>query len=62
MGRLPDSQLSHKRWVFVDRVLREGEHVKVMIAECNADGGTLSLSTKALERTAGEEVRLSWMG
>lgn len=57
-GWLYVAQLSHERMAFVDRVMREGDDVKVMVAGRN--GRKLTLSTKALERTAGEEGTVRW--
>ncbi|KXZ42870.1 hypothetical protein GPECTOR_113g282 [Gonium pectorale] len=56
-GLLHVSQLSHDRVLVLDKVLAEGDKIKVMILSQDRDRGRVTLSTKKLEPTPGDMLR-----
>lgn len=56
-GLLHLSQISHDRITSVDKILKEGDTLKVMILSQDKDRGRVTLSTKKLEVNAGDMLR-----
>ncbi|EFJ43709.1 plastid/chloroplast ribosomal protein S1 [Volvox carteri f. nagariensis] len=56
-GLLHVSQLSHDRVLVLDKILAEGDKIKVMILSQDRDRGRVTLSTKKLEPTPGDMLR-----
>lgn len=57
VGLLHVSQISHERVVSVDKILREGDKLKVMVLSMDPQRGRVTLSTKKLEPTPGDMLR-----
>jgi len=57
VGLLHVSQISHDRIVSVDKILREGDRLKVMVLSMDQQRGRVTLSTKKLEPTPGDMLR-----
>lgn len=56
-GLLHVSQISHERVQSVEKILSEGDKLKVMILSQDRDRGRVTLSTKKLEPTPGDMLR-----
>mmetsp|Transcript_17096 Transcript_17096/g.42846 ORF Transcript_17096/g.42846 Transcript_17096/m.42846 type:complete len:435 (-) Transcript_17096:959-2263(-) len=56
-GLLHVSQISHDRITNVDKILQEGDKLKVMILSQDRDRGRVTLSTKKLEPNPGDMLR-----
>ncbi len=56
-GLLHISQISHDRILNVDKVLAEGDKIKVMILSQDRERGRVALCTKKLEPTPGDMLR-----
>lgn len=56
-GLLHISQISHDRILNVDKVLSEGDKVKVMVLSQDRERGRVALCTKKLEPTPGDMLR-----
>lgn len=56
-GLLHISQISHDRILNVDKVLAEGDAVKVMVLSQDRERGRVALCTKKLEPTPGDMLR-----
>ncbi|KAF5830247.1 plastid ribosomal protein S1 [Dunaliella salina] len=56
-GLLHVSQISHERITGVDKILQEGDKLKVMVLSQDRDRGRVTLSTKKLEPTPGDMLR-----
>ncbi|KAG2486232.1 hypothetical protein HYH03_015057 [Edaphochlamys debaryana] len=56
-GLLHVSQISHDRVLVLDKILQEGDKIKVMILSQDRDRGRVTLSTKKLEPTPGDMLR-----
>mmetsp|Transcript_30144 Transcript_30144/g.66828 ORF Transcript_30144/g.66828 Transcript_30144/m.66828 type:complete len:438 (-) Transcript_30144:933-2246(-) len=56
-GLLHVSQISHERITSVDKILREGDKLKVMILSQDKDRNRVTLSTKKLEPTPGDMLK-----
>lgn len=52
-GLLHVSQISHERVLVMDKILQEGDKIKVMILSQDRERGRVTLSTKKLEPTPG---------
>ncbi len=52
-GLLHVSQISHDRVMVMDKILQEGDKIKVMILSQDRERGRVTLSTKKLEPTPG---------
>lgn len=52
-GLLHVSQISHDRVLVLDKILQEGDKIKVMILSQDRERGRVTLSTKKLEPTPG---------
>ncbi|KAG1679620.1 hypothetical protein FOA52_006137 [Chlamydomonas sp. UWO 241] len=57
VGLLHVSQISHERIISVDKILREGDRLKVMVLSMDQQRGRVTLSTKKLEPTPGDMLR-----
>ncbi|KAG1660279.1 hypothetical protein FOA52_006746 [Chlamydomonas sp. UWO 241] len=57
VGLLHVSQISHERIISVDKILREGDRLKVMVLSMDQARGRVTLSTKKLEPTPGDMLR-----
>uniref|UniRef100_A0A7R9VTI0 S1 motif domain-containing protein n=1 Tax=Chlamydomonas euryale TaxID=1486919 RepID=A0A7R9VTI0_9CHLO len=57
VGLLHVSQISHDRIISVDKILREGDRLKVMVLSMDQQRGRVTLSTKKLEPTPGDMLR-----
>lgn len=57
VGLLHVSQISHERVVSIDKILREGDRLKVMVLSLDPQRGRVTLSTKKLEPTPGDMLR-----
>ncbi len=57
IGLLHVSQISHERIISVDKILREGDRLKVMVLSMDTQRGRVTLSTKKLEPTPGDMLR-----
>jgi small subunit ribosomal protein S1 len=57
MGLLHISQITHERLTTVEQVLQVGDKLKVMILSMDRDKGRVTLSTKKLEKEAGDMLR-----
>ncbi|GAX80819.1 hypothetical protein CEUSTIGMA_g8254.t1 [Chlamydomonas eustigma] len=57
IGLLHVSQISHDRIISVDKILREGDRLKVMVLSMDRQRGRVTLSTKKLEPTPGDMLR-----
>ena len=56
-GLLHISQISHDRIVNVEKVLAEGDRLKVMVLSQDKERGRVALCTKKLEPTPGDMLR-----
>ncbi|GFH17756.1 ribosomal protein S1 homologue [Haematococcus lacustris] len=56
-GLLHISQITQGRILSVDRILKEGDKLKVMVLSHDRDRGRVTLSTKKLEPTPGDMLR-----
>ncbi|KAG2454148.1 hypothetical protein HYH02_001184 [Chlamydomonas schloesseri] len=56
-GLLHVSQISHDRVLVLDKILQEGDKIKVMILSQDRERGRVTLSTKKLEPTPGDMLR-----
>jgi small subunit ribosomal protein S1 len=56
-GLLHISQISHDRILNVDKVLSEGDRIKVMVLSQDRERGRVALCTKKLEPTPGDMLR-----
>ena len=56
-GLLHISQISHDRIANVEKVLSEGDRIKVMILSQDREKGRVALCTKKLEPTPGDMLR-----
>lgn len=56
-GLLHISQISHDRILNVDKVLADGDRIKVMVLSQDKERGRLALCTKKLEPTPGDMLR-----
>jgi small subunit ribosomal protein S1 len=56
-GLLHISQISHDRITNVDKVLAEGDRLKVMVLSQDRERGRVALCTKKLEPTPGDMLR-----
>lgn len=56
-GLLHVSQISHDRIMNVDKILSEGDKLKVMILSADKERGRMTLTTKKLEKTPGDMLR-----
>ena len=57
IGLLHVSQISHERVVSVDKIMRDGDRLKVMVLSMDQQRGRVTLSTKKLEPTPGDMLR-----
>lgn len=57
VGLLHVSQISHERIISVDKILREGDRLKVMVLSMDTQRGRVTLSTKKLEPNPGDMLR-----
>jgi small subunit ribosomal protein S1 len=57
VGLLHVSQISHERILSVDKILREGDRLKVLVLSIDAQRGRVTLSTKKLEPNPGDMLR-----
>ncbi len=58
-GLLHISQISHDRIASVDKVLSDGDRIKVMVLSQDKERGRLALCTKKLEPQPGERAWLT---
>ena len=56
-GLLHVSQISHDHVAAIDKVLNQGDKVKVLVLTHDRERGRISLSTKKLEPTPGDMLR-----
>jgi small subunit ribosomal protein S1 len=56
-GLLHVSQISHERVVSVEKILREGDKVKVMVLSQDRERGRVTLTTKKLEPKPGDMLK-----
>ncbi|PNH05145.1 30S ribosomal protein S1 A [Tetrabaena socialis] len=56
-GLLHVSQISHERVLVLDKIVQEGDKIKVMILSQDRERGRVTLSTKKLEPTPGDMLR-----
>ena len=56
-GLLHISQITHERIMSIDKIINEGDKIKVLILSQDRERGRVTLSTKKLEPTPGDMLK-----